>query len=272
MSKGIYFKLYVDWFKRADILDLTPTAKFLYLEMCAFAKEHCTDGVVTDAQMRTLSVAKPKLSCTQLVAKALLRRGDDDASWYLIGFLDDNKSKAEIEEIRQKRRESGAKGGAVKAARAEHAKQLASSLPEQCSTQSTEYRVQRTTFLEQPLPQSTVTSRPNLTTVGGCGGSEELEIGTAGDIANRLHLHAEDRHQLAAIQRNIDTALDLGWTQQAITALADRAALKDSPAGWWAATLTQADPPERLLTTAAEIAAFLDAQPTDTFDLESEAI
>lgn len=94
-------------FRHPKFIRLTDKAKLHLLELWAYCNEYQTDGIVYKAILE--EKGRP-------VAKLLREVGwvddtNEKDTFYMHDYLDHQRSKAQIEERRERRRQSGAKGG-----------------------------------------------------------------------------------------------------------------------------------------------------------------
>lgn len=225
-----WIKLDTRFFDRPAIAELNDRAVIMLLHMMCLAKELETDGIITDAQMRRLPYPRAKYTASKLEASGELVRNNSEASWELVGWLNDNKSKAELDEIRKKRAISGRKGGTN---RKQVAKQSASTMS------NPESRVQSPESREPPPP--TVTQDPHRAQLGSGGG--ETNPPTAKQTTEPHHQAVVAALTLAALDdtepalgelRTAQRAMGRGWTADQIADLGAEARDKAtrSPRGW----------------------------------------
>lgn len=110
-----FFRVSSTYYLDEKVAGLSPSAEVLFLRMCAISSQLRTDGVLNWYQLGTASVLNLSRDCTRLVLAGLIERLDDSRqpSYRITNYLKWNPSKAQLEEAREKKRESGRKGGIV---------------------------------------------------------------------------------------------------------------------------------------------------------------
>ena len=88
-----------------------PAACWLWLCGLAYCQEGLTDGFIPTQALPHLGMKAPHASQVKLVAVGLW--DEVPGGWYAHGYLEHNRSEAEVETIRQERRKAGGHGGAA---------------------------------------------------------------------------------------------------------------------------------------------------------------
>jgi hypothetical protein len=89
---------------------LHPAAKWTLIELWCHCGQHLTDGYVRDAVWRKIGTANAR---RQLIEHNLAERVD--GGYQMHDYLQHQRSRAEVEELKKKRAEAGRKGGNAKA-------------------------------------------------------------------------------------------------------------------------------------------------------------
>jgi len=103
----MWIRLDGDFPDHPKVIGLTDAAKWLYVWALCYAGRHLTDGYIPDAALTT----GQRRTATRLAAAHLWIRHPDDNGWLIHSYLDYQQSRTEVEELRRKRAEAGAKGG-----------------------------------------------------------------------------------------------------------------------------------------------------------------
>ena len=104
-------KLDDGFWSNPTIEDVGNEAAGVYVRMLSYCGQHLTDGRVPASAAKFIACRRKPL--TALVSAGLLvRRGED---YTVVGFLDFNPSKDEVEERRKVRAAAGRRGGLAKA-------------------------------------------------------------------------------------------------------------------------------------------------------------
>lgn len=123
-----YLALNVDIFGNRKMLQVSPLAQLVFIACMVIAKRGETDGEVTIRQVRREQPEIDDLTdlLEELVRGGLLSRNDGE-TYVIPGWFDfpQNKSRAELDELRARRVEVGRKGGQASGATKQLAKQLA---------------------------------------------------------------------------------------------------------------------------------------------------
>jgi len=110
-----YVPLDVDIFGNRRMLKISPLARLVFITCLVIAKRNESDGRVTLPQIarEQPDIDDPQSFVKGLVAQGLLgeEEDDDDEAFIIPGWLERNKSRAEIDELRAKRAAAGARGG-----------------------------------------------------------------------------------------------------------------------------------------------------------------
>jgi hypothetical protein len=107
-------KLDASFFDNERVVELTPFAQLLYLRILCLAKQIETDGRLSFAQIRRGNGDIDNLS--EHVAELVIRGlwiTEADGQYEIANWLERNRSKEEIEEIRAKRTDAGRRGGQI---------------------------------------------------------------------------------------------------------------------------------------------------------------
>lgn len=87
-----------------------PTAAWLFVCALCYCSRHLTDGFIPDGAVTQLSnVTKPRLQLGRLVGANLIH--EVDGGWQVTDYLQWQRSRAEVNDIKAKRAEAGRKGG-----------------------------------------------------------------------------------------------------------------------------------------------------------------
>jgi hypothetical protein len=104
-----YIKVHDGLPDHPKIVGLSLAAKWALLTYWCYSSRHLTDGMVP----RVIAAREGKKAVAELEKAGLIEsRGDD---WYCHDYLEHQRSAAEVQELRDKRREAGSKGGKAKA-------------------------------------------------------------------------------------------------------------------------------------------------------------
>jgi hypothetical protein len=217
MTRGLWVKLDVSFFENRKVVQAGRDAAWLYLQMLCLAKRTLSDGVITDAQARLLGGRRASKWCTLCAQATLIERASDNTGWHIIGWEEDNKSAAEIAEIREKRRSAGRQGGLARARNEANAKQLAS------NDSSTVLKPETETETEtETAAASSPTSRAR-----GSGSDDGDDDG--GELAAKLLKLAgiDDAQPNKRERQLVADATTKGWTVAELEDKAARAGLDD---------------------------------------------
>ncbi len=119
-----WIKLHDDFFDHPKAHGLSPTAATIYIRAVCYSSKHLTDGRVPMAVIASWGYARWRHSLDTLSTCSLLTMSGECIEIH--DYLDYQRSAAEARNIRAKRAEAGAKGGAAKAAKT---KQTPSKVP-----------------------------------------------------------------------------------------------------------------------------------------------
>jgi len=111
---------------RPVILGLSDAAWRVHFTAMCHCSEHLTDGAITEPALRAFHPRAAK-AAAELVEVGLWER--TDTGWRIPGYLDDQRSAAEVERIKEQKRKAGRKGGEAKAAAKHGASRMPSELP-----------------------------------------------------------------------------------------------------------------------------------------------
>ncbi len=120
---ALFVKTPVDWWDQPQIVQAGERAAVLLQRMQCHAQQHLTDGLVPAAMVAHFGLPGTPARLRALADGGLIEPAD--GGWQIVGFAEQFVTRAEVEAVREKRREAGAKGGRAKHA----AKQSASKEP-----------------------------------------------------------------------------------------------------------------------------------------------
>jgi hypothetical protein len=100
----------VNFLRHPQVSRLRPIEQLGYLCMILYAQEHETDGDVPDSCLRWCDVKPAQVKAMQ--AAGLVTRTDD--GWHISGFLNHQRSRAEMDEDREKARQRAKSGREAK--------------------------------------------------------------------------------------------------------------------------------------------------------------
>src|SRR5262245_29531559 len=109
------------------VCGLGLASRWLLVELWCYCGQHLTDGYVPDAVWRRTGRARDRQS---LVDKGFIH--PVPGGYQMHDYLEHQRSRAEVEELREKRRKAGAKGGQAKAS----AKQMPEQEPQHLLSKS----------------------------------------------------------------------------------------------------------------------------------------
>ena len=115
MSKAgkLHVELEADFFDHPKVLAAGEPAVRLYLEGLCLLKRTLTDGLISELQLPRLGLADVEARAAKLVEVGLWERAE--AGWYCVGWLQRNRSAAEVAEIVATRAAAGQRGGLARA-------------------------------------------------------------------------------------------------------------------------------------------------------------
>lgn len=116
-----YLKLDDTLWQQPHMMVLSDPAWRLHLSGMSYASHNLTDGDIPEGIVRAMHPKAVK-AAGELVDAGLWAR--TDAGWTIVGYLKGQRSKAQVEAIKEAKRKAGKKGGEAKAA----AKQAASTV------------------------------------------------------------------------------------------------------------------------------------------------
>jgi hypothetical protein len=121
-----YVPLSVTFFEDDRIMEVTPSARLVFIGGLCVAKRNESDGLLTFAQVRREcpDVGDLEPLIAELISRGLWTR-DDDRTFTITSWLKWNKSREWLDEVRAKRAKSGQIGG-QRSGQARAVKQLAS--------------------------------------------------------------------------------------------------------------------------------------------------
>jgi hypothetical protein len=104
-----YIKVHDGLPDHPKIVGLSLAAKWALVTYWCYSSRHLTDGIVP----AVIAIREGKKAVAELEKAGLIEsRGDN---WYCHDYLEHQRSAAEVEELRRKRRDAGSKGGKAKA-------------------------------------------------------------------------------------------------------------------------------------------------------------
>lgn len=109
MSAGLWVKLDANFFDDDAIMEVDPLAQLIYIRMLCLAKRTETDGFVSYRHLdkECADITDLGRYLEQLVVVRLIDEDQMQRGWKIYSWLKWNKSKADIEELREKRRRDG---------------------------------------------------------------------------------------------------------------------------------------------------------------------
>lgn len=105
----IHLPLWVDYADDPQFIRAGEKAELLFIRAACLMKRTLSDGFIHDEQLPRLGLPGVKARADRLVAVGLWDRVED--GYLCPSFLKRNKSRAEVEELSDKRAAAGAKGG-----------------------------------------------------------------------------------------------------------------------------------------------------------------
>lgn len=151
---GLFVKLDTGFWEHPKVLAAGEKAAVLYLQMLCYSKANLTDGYVPEAMLARFGLRQVEARVTALAAAELIDWAE--GGYRIAGWDERNRSRAEVDQIREKRRQAGAKGGRPR-------KQPETNLLSEgkangnqgaFTPSNPEYREQSSEFRENPPPSS----------------------------------------------------------------------------------------------------------------------
>jgi hypothetical protein len=108
----LYVPLDTDYWRNPRMMTVGPNAELLYVRALCFAKETLSDGYLSAGQVRLFADGvsrKWRVHADKLVGAGLWEATDDGRR--ITGFLERNRSRAEVEVLSETRAEAGRVGG-----------------------------------------------------------------------------------------------------------------------------------------------------------------
>lgn len=112
---SIYVKLDVNYPDDPAFIEAGEAAEILFLRMLCLCKRRLSDGFVSDSQVSRFGLRRTTERLERLTKVRLIVRDDDRCGWVIPSWLKHNKTKAEVDELSEKRRLAGEMGGRPKA-------------------------------------------------------------------------------------------------------------------------------------------------------------
>lgn len=110
-----YAALRQSWWRHRDVMGLSRAAAGVYALGLSYCADDLTDGhIPRHVALKALADGKAVL-CTELVDAKLWEA--TDTGYLVVGYLEHNASKADLETMAERKRAAGSKGGRTKAAR-----------------------------------------------------------------------------------------------------------------------------------------------------------
>lgn len=110
MAMAEWARIDVAFFRHPQVSRLKPAECLGYLHMILYAQEHETDGHIPHDALRWCDVKPAQVKAMQ--AAGLVDEADE--GWQIIGFLNHQKSRAEMEAARKVASERARKGAAAR--------------------------------------------------------------------------------------------------------------------------------------------------------------
>lgn len=120
-----WFKVQTSVVRHPKVLKLTRTQRWVLIELWAFAAEEVTDGFISELNLK--QIANKRIQ-NVLVEHGFLHPDPARGGFQIHDYLDYQRSRADIESIKEKRRQSGRKGGIAKAKRGDDEPESSSNL------------------------------------------------------------------------------------------------------------------------------------------------
>lgn len=106
----LYVKLDVDFPDNARVIEAGEKAELLYVRSLLLAKRLLSDGALTLPQLARTGLSGVRQRAERLVAVGLWEKAGE-GSYRIVGWLERNRSAAEVAEVSAKRAEAGSRGG-----------------------------------------------------------------------------------------------------------------------------------------------------------------
>jgi len=142
-----FFKLHNGMPENPKVAGLTDSAFRALIELWCYCSRNLTDGHVASAMANRLASAT---AIAELMSAGLV----DEAvgGYYMHDYLEHQQSRADVEKIREKRREAGSRGGRAKASAVASAKQTLKPAPSK-SVADTDTDTDKDSYPEADAPE-----------------------------------------------------------------------------------------------------------------------
>jgi len=107
-----WIRLDVSFFRHPQVSRLKPAEQLGYLSMILYAQEHETDGDIHDTAMKVCGVTRD--SIISMERAALVHRTGNNDGWRIVGYLNHQRSRAQMAASRLASSAGGKKAAAAR--------------------------------------------------------------------------------------------------------------------------------------------------------------